>query len=91
MKCMWKHCPHKAKYRVGLLLYAPGHYHAPPARGVTGLAVCTFCRKRIDVEDVLSDEGWNQIEQAFAENKKLAPERALTRLVFTPLLHEGGN
>ena len=46
------------------------------------LRVCTVCRERITVEDVLTDEVWTRILSGYLERGARLPVRSLTTLTF---------
>ena len=52
---------------------------------MTSLAVCDECKAEMKLDDLLTEEGWSMIVEAFLGRGRARPKRSRTELVFTLL------
>ncbi len=78
-------CSNLADWHPVLLLFSAKH--TAPVQAVLGLLVCDQCRPTIDLDHVLSDEGWDQAVAALGEIGRAEPVRKLTRLSWSKRDH----
>lgn len=60
-------------------------YLGAPAQSMIGMAVCPEHQKETAVADLVSDEGWAQILDAFIVGNRILPDRELTTMHWEPV------
>lgn len=80
-RCWFSDCKLAPVWQVGFVLWAPGRRGAP-ATAATGIRVCSKCRAKIRLGDLLGDEAWTQLCAMFTLAGKVRPARDLVELTF---------
>lgn len=85
--CNRKGCGREATHWVCLKLRADTQ--SMPAEAFLGIAVCSYHRLALHVDDVVCDEGWEEIIRGFRALGTAIPRRELTVMLFRPLAKGG--
>lgn len=86
MKCAIDDCPEMGVYRPKLLLFAPSHYgEHEPATVELPLVVCGFHKRRISVEDVLTEQTKKTIADAMRSRGFVSPDFPKSKLEWVPI------
>lgn len=57
-------------------------YHGAPVQVAMALRVCEHCRRKLTVDDLLTDDGWLIFCSQLHARGKLMPTRKLTKLTW---------
>jgi hypothetical protein len=87
--CDFIGCARPAAWGVGLHLWPAPPYDGPPAVLYFDLRVCDAHRASLRLHDVVTDEGWRFIVDAFMRLGRARPVRDRTQLRFEPLAAGG--
>jgi hypothetical protein len=91
MQCGMAYCSATATHRPVLMLWAAqtvkhGVMHMKkPAEAEVGIGLCAEHAKYTTAQDLITDEGWRLITEAFLAAKKMPPVRHMTKLKLIPL------
>lgn len=85
MTCDRLGCACPAAWSVALDLWPAPPYDGPPAVMRFNLRVCETHRASLRLSDVVTDEGWRFIVEAFTRLGRARPVRDRTQLRFEPL------
>ena len=79
-------CSNKPSVFPVLLVYAhKRHGRRPPIEITLGLNICEPCSKQTVIDDLVGDEGWDQIVSTIVSQGQRAPVRERTAFEFRPL------
>lgn len=79
-------CTRRSRWQVGLTMYGlVDGQRTVPVKATLGLRVCNEHKDDMTVDDLVTDEGWRQIERGFDSVGRLRPTRSLNELRFDAL------
>jgi hypothetical protein len=78
LSCSRQGCPSPATHMPELRLWALGRPKLPnqSARVLIRVPVCEPCGLKLTADDVVSDEGWEDVAEVFEREGKAEPDRA---------------
>lgn len=85
--CCIKDCSGEPKLYPVFLFWARGFpkQRGEECRAIMQMPICTKCARTLKFEDLITDEGWEQIERGFEGAGKYLPNRAFSELEFIPI------
>ena len=90
MTCSRVGCKSEGTHHPALLLRPKGYPDAPPAEVILGILVCREHQESTTAADLITDEGWAQIEHGFGAVGRVLPDRATVGLAWKrPEMVEG--
>jgi hypothetical protein len=78
-------CGNIAAWYPVVRVFAKGYKLAPPAQMIMSLATCEACTKLVDVQDLVTDEGWKKIVDVLSAAGKAEPDRTRTQITWWPI------
>ena len=82
MDCSKKDCRNLATWGPVLLLSPPADYKSPPVKMYINLPICDHHKQLAQLDDFMTETGWQKILKVFKQQRLHEPEKALTRLSF---------
>ncbi len=83
-RCQRKGCTNEATLLPSMKFYADRD--SLPATSVAQLPTCQQCADKIDLDDLITDEGWEMVVQAFRRVGRVDPVRSLTEVGFVEII-----
>lgn len=80
MKCNRTSCAKDASWQAGFDVY--DSFGDVPAKVELGLYLCGEHKHEAKIEDLVTNEGWDQIVEAFAGAGRAIPDRKRTKLAW---------
>lgn len=66
-------------------VFAKGFRYAPPMQMLMSMALCEMCSRVIQIDDLLTHEGWTRICAVLKATGKAEPDRERTQLNWWPI------
>lgn len=85
LTCDRKDCGKPAVWYPVLCFFAKGYRNAPPLQTVLSMAICEPCTGKVEIEHLLTEDGWGKISQALKAMGKAEADRARTQLRWWPI------
>lgn len=85
--CCMKDCNGEPKVYPAFLMWARGYpkVRGEECRAVMEMPICSKCAQTLKFEDLITDEGWDQIEKGFTMAGKPLPNRYNAEIDFVPM------
>lgn len=82
LTCTREGCENKATHHLMMKAWAIGHPKSSPALKMTlGLPLCHGCAMATELDDVLTDKGWEDVRTAVMFRGLAEPDRASVELI----------